>query len=510
MVDSLNEEEPTKEFDKLKQKLTDEIRLAEKLPYEQRNKGQLESKILEHLLYYLDLRIKNLGRTEQALKQQLKSRAFNSSQMNKSTESPDPGGGNKQNTIRSSVIEFNELRKTGQNGTISTGNLARIKDNSLINKMDFTNQTADKDRSFKQFFSSFGLNSFSSGGHFDSNGEKNKLFYTNAMIAIISAGFVMLFVNVFVLFLGYKCIIQRRRRILKSKQTNQRKKEELNSKENLSIIIPGQTNQFDSQSNSNTMNFNRQNNMISDSVENVVNESSKCYCGNQFCNCATEVDKLHLINSDSSFFTTDTIITDQPLSHLVSPVCKLINNDNYETDMINQQNKLNHNDQLKQYSMNNLMTNNITNMINSLSNNQLKNDENNLENCDCNLITNTPMLAVLETHPGDSTNLLTELSLQSAIECDPNLYKFFESNYYTPFNNLEYHSNNLDSSILQQQQSVNNLQSNTYQTTMPNTIFEHTNSSTQSIQAHAPQTTIQLQLLTENHLLNTPSQTNNN
>lgn len=464
--------------------------------------------------------------------------------MNKSNESPDPGGGHKQaaSISRSSLIELNELRKQPSgpsNGSaISTGNLARIKDNSLIGKMDFTNQTTDKIRSLNQFFSSFGFNTGLSGSSLDGGGEKSKTFYTNAMIAIVSAGLAMLFVNLFVLFLGYKCI--QRRRVLKSRRTERRRsKENLNSKENLSSV-PGQANQqlINSSLNANTMSYGRPNgNLISDSIETVANESGKCYCGGQFCNCASEVDKLQLINSDSSFFTSDTLITDQPLSHLVSPICKLINTaDSYESPPMLSQSKLNHhlNEQLltlngdalskqqhqPQYSsIANVLSNN---MAHSLSSNQLKAEENNLQNCDCNLLTaNAPMLAVLETHPGDS-NLL--------IGCEPtNLYNFFESNYYAPFDP----TNNLDSSGLQTAgsgalQASGSLQSHSYPTTLfsagmanmaanlgTNTGSSGEQSQQQSLQsaalhAHTPQTTIQLQLLTE-HLLNgTPSSQANN
>lgn len=534
LVDLLDEEPTGKKSSpgKLRQKLANEVRVSEKLPYELRRRAQLES-LLEQIQQHLSGCIRSLGRTEQALRhqQQFKSKAlFNSSQMNKSNESPDPGGGHKQAISRSSLIELNDLRKSsGQsnghsNGSsISTGNLARIKDNSLMGKMDFTNQTTDKIRSLNQFFSSFGFNSLT--GHLD-GAEKGKNFYTNAMIAIVSAGLAMLFVNLFVLFLGYKCI--QRRRVLKSRRTERRPSKEA-SKESLTSAS-GQANQQLINSSANTMSYGRglpNGNLISDSSETVVNEGGKCYCGGQFCNCANEVDKLQLINSDSSFFTSDTLITDQPLSHLVSPICKLINTgDSYESPPMMSQSKLNHrlNDQLltlngdtlskqqQQYSsIANVLGNN---MAHSLSSNQLKSDESNLQNCDCNLLTaNAPMLAVLETHPGDS-NLLT-------IGCEPtNLYNFFESNYYAPFDP----TNNLDSSGLPTGvQASGSLQS--YQTAalfssgmaanMAANLGTNTGSSGEQSQqsalhAHTPQTSIQLQLLTE-HLLNgTPSSQANN
>ena len=535
LVDLLDEEQSSKEssLGKLKQKLANEVRLAEKLPYELRRRGQLES-MLDQLQQHLNVRIKSLGRTEQALRhqQQLKSKALlNSSQMNKSNESPDPGGGHKQTISRSSLIEFNDARKNGS--AVLTGNLARIKDNSLVGKIEFTNQTTDKIKSLNHFFGSFGFHSLT--GSQEGSDGKNKSFYTNAMIAILSAGLAMLFVNVFALFLGYKCI--QRRRALKSRRTERRNNE--NSKENLSNSAPGQANQqlINSSLSSNTMGYGRTNgSLISGSVENVVNESGKCYCGGQFCSCASDVDKLQLINSDSSFFTSDTLITDQPLSHLVSPICKLINSvDSYESPNLMSQSKLSAhlNEQLltlngdalakqPQYSsianvlsnnMTSSMANNMANsMASSLSSNQLKNDENDLANCDCNLLTtNAPMLAVLETHPGNS-NLL-------AIGCEPtNLYNFFESNYYAPFDP----TNNLDSSALQTGsiQSAGPLQSHSYQTTLFGTgmaanLGTNTSSSAEQSQqqlshTHTPQTTIQLQLLTE-HLLNgTPSSQANN
>lgn len=542
MVDVLNEERSTKRssLSSLRQTLTDEVRLNEKTPSDL-NIGKLES-ILEQLSQQLDLRIENLGQlVEKTLEQQhFRSRAsFNTSQMNKSNESPDPGGGNL--ISRSPLVEQNrlDLRKTqlpqnSMNGsTVQTGNLARIKDNRPI-KNEFTNQTAEKSKFFSQLFNSVGLTAFN--GELDGS-EKNKLFYTNAMIAIISAGFAMLFVNVVVLVLGYKCI--QRRRV--SKRADQRSKENLNSKENLSTI-PGQVSQLiNSSLNSNTIGtfgYGRalQNgNLIGNSIVES-GRAEKCYCGGQFCNCANEVDKLQLLNSDSSFFTTDTLITDhQPLSHLVSPVCKLINTENYESpDMIkiNLQSSPSINDQLinlnenaltKQYSSN--MTNShLTNshltsghLSNSLSSNQLSKEEESNLNCDCITANAQPMLAVLDS-TGDS-NLLTEAFGEfSTIGCESNLYKFFESNYYTP-----YDPNGISSTAaLQAQQS--NSSHNGYQTSIPNTLtlFGTTTTNTvgpttteqqsqhlqsaqlhSQLRAHAPQT-IQLQLLTE-HLLNTPT-----
>lgn len=380
---------------------------------------------------------------------------------------------------------------------ISTGNLARIKNNK--------NQT-DKNRSpINQFFSSFGFNT-------NSDGEKNKLFYSNAMVAIISAGLLMLSINVFVIFLGYKCICIQRQKVLK--QQSDRNREKLNSKENLGSSFSNQL----TNSSSNNQNLSSNNQLT---IENIENSNSKCYCGNQYCNC-TDIDKLQLLNSDSSFFTNDTIITDQPLSQLVSPVCKLITSDNYNQtygenysktydtiNSMNNQNKLN--PTVDNQLINNKFTS--TTFQNNLSANQLKDqlklDENNLQNCDCNL----PMLAVLES-TGDNGNLLTELS---AIGCESNLYKFFEPNsYYAPFD-----PNTIESTALQ---------THAYQTTLP-TSLSNTLSSTANlfspnanlstneqqsqqqslpqIQAHTPQT-IQLQLLTDHHLFSTQMQPNNN
>lgn len=441
--------------------------------------------------------------------------------MNKSNESPDPGGGSHKaaSISRSSLIEFNDPRKaTLQNGSaaISTGNLARIKENSLLAKIDFTNQTTDKIKSLNHFFAGFGFNSLT--GNLDAGERGNKSsFYTNAMVGILFAGLAMLFVNVFVLFLGYKCI--QRRRVLKSRRTERRRtsKENLNSKESLnSSVQPVQSNQqlINSTLSSNTMGYGRT--LISGSGENVTNENGKCYCGGQFCSCASEVDKLQLINSDSSFFTTDTLITDQqPLSHLVSPICKLINStDSYESPNLMSQSKLSAhlNEQLltlngdalgKQSQYSNVLNNNS-----GLSVNQLKSDENGLQNCDCNLLTanHGPMLAVLETHPVDS-NLLT-------IGCEPtNLYNFFESNYYAPFDP----TNHLDASA-----GSSALQTHSYPATtlfgagMTANLGTNTSSSIEqqsqlsAAHPHTPQTTIQLQLLTE-HLLNgTPSSQTNN